>query len=159
MKDQWLDEYVPTLRELKTPTAHQRAMLILFDKPDRSADEERKLSVLIAAEKAALRAQRARANAARALKDDRLLKRRARDQLAIVRGALIDYAVLESRDPGELLGALLRFMDEGTPSERQSWKQEGDALIARQIARGLPQRNTFINAASKAKLDESSIER
>jgi hypothetical protein len=50
-------------------------------------------------------------------------------------------------------------MDEGTPSERQSWKQEGDALIARQIARGLPQRNTFINAASKAKLDESSIER
>ena len=138
MNDLWLKERVRAIRALKNPSEHQRALLLLFDNPSRDIDEERKLAALVKAEKAAARAQKARANAARALKEDRLSQRRARDQLAIVRGALIDCAVLENHDPGELLGALLCFIDQGTPCDRQSWKQTGDALIARQIAAGVP---------------------
>ncbi|WP_052409501.1 conjugal transfer protein TraD [Paraburkholderia oxyphila] len=138
MNDPWLNERIGALRALKTPTEHQRALLVLFDDPARGIDEERKLAALVKAEKAALRAQKARANATRALKEDRLLQRRARDQLAIVHSALIDCAVLENRDPGELLGALLCFIEQGAPCDRQSWKQAGDALIARQIASGFP---------------------
>ncbi len=138
MNDPWLKERVVSLRALKNPTEHQRALLALYDNPARDIDEDRKLSALVKAEKAAARAQKARANAARALKQDRLAQRRARDQLAIVRSALIDCAVLENRDPGELLGALLCFIDQGAPCDRQSWKQAGDALLARQIAAGMP---------------------
>ncbi|WP_133254429.1 hypothetical protein [Paraburkholderia unamae] len=82
-----MNERIGVIRELKTPTEHQRALLALFDNPVRRADEERKLAALVKAEKAAVRAQKARANATRVLKEDRLLQRRARDQLAIVRSA------------------------------------------------------------------------
>lgn len=140
MNDRWLDEYVGTLRALKAPTAHQRTLLALFDKTDRGIDEERKLRALAKAEKAAAHAAKGRVYATRALRDEALSTRRGRDQLAIVRSALIDSAVLENRDPGELLGALLCFIDQGAPSDRQHWKQEGDALIARQLARGAPAR-------------------
>jgi len=151
MNDPWLKERVRAIRALKNPTEHQRALLLLFDNPARNIDEERKLSALAKAEKAASRAQKARANAARALKEDRLSQRRARDQLAIVRGALIDCAVLENRDPGELLGALLCFIEQGTPCDRESWKQTGDALIARQMTAGVPTARTRTTANTRAR--------
>jgi len=153
MNDPWLKERVRAIRALKNPSEHQRTLLLLFDNPARDIDEDRKLLALVKAEKAAVRAQKARANAARALKEDRLSQRRARDQLAIVRGALIDCAVLENRDPGELLGALLCFIDQGTPSDRQSWKQTGDALIARQMTAGVPTARTRTAASTRARTD------
>ncbi|PRE45409.1 conjugal transfer protein TraD [Burkholderia multivorans] len=153
MNDPWLTSYVATLRALKTPTEHQRVLLMLFDRSVRSADDERRLAALIRAEKAAFRAQKARANATRTLKEDRLPKRRARDQLAIVRSALVDYAMLEDRDPGELLGALLCFIDQASVEDRKRWKQEGDALIARQLMRRIPARRT--PATTRIELPES----
>ena len=131
MNDHWLNERIKVLRTLKTPNEHQHMLLVLFDKTPRDSEDERKLAALVKAEKANERAQKARASASRILKEERLAKRRSRDQMRIVRGALIDWSILEGRDMGELLGALLELVEHGTDAERERRKVRGDALLDR----------------------------
>lgn len=144
MSDQWLNERVEALRALKTPNEHQQMLLTLHDKVPRSTEDERKLAALIKAERAAGRAQKARATASRILKEERLAKRRTRDHVTIVRGALVDWSVLEGRDMGELLGALLELVEHGTDTERERWKARGDALLERSAAWRAPTRTGHV---------------
>jgi hypothetical protein len=65
MQDDWMTARLAYLRGLKAPSDHQRLLLLLAEKPDRTPEDERKLTALVRAEKAAERAQKARANAAR----------------------------------------------------------------------------------------------
>jgi hypothetical protein len=131
MNDSWLDEHIAALRALKTLTEHQRLLLTLIDRTPRDNEDERKLVALIKAEKAAARAQKARASANRILKDETLARRRSGDQVRIVRGALIDWSILEGHDMGELLGALLELVEYGTDMDRERWKTRGDAVLER----------------------------
>ena len=62
MHDEWLTARIAYLRGLKSPSDQQRLLLLLADKPERSNDDNRKLSALVKAEKAAERAQKAKAN-------------------------------------------------------------------------------------------------
>jgi hypothetical protein len=134
MNDHWLNERIKAMRALKTLNEHQQMLLTLFDKTPRDSEDERKLAALIKAEKANERAMKARATASRILKEERLAQRRARDQMKIVRGALIDWSTLEGRDTGELLGALLELVERGTDTERKRWKARGDALLDKSSA-------------------------
>ena len=140
MTDPWLSERIKALRSLKTPNEHQHMLLTLHDKATRTSEDDRKFVALIKAEKAADRAQKARTSASRMLKEERLARRRAGDQLKIVRGALIDWSILEGRDMGELLGALLELVEQGTETEREHWKARGDALLERSSAWRAPPR-------------------
>ena len=131
MSDQWINERLRQLRSQKSLSDHQRTLLLLVDNPARTRDDERKLAALIKAEKAAERAQKARATATRIINAEKLSERKARDHRSILKGALIDWAVLEGRDMGELLGALLELTETGMPEDRARWKQQGDALLAK----------------------------
>jgi hypothetical protein len=131
MSDQWINERLAQLRNHKALSDHQRMLLLLVDKPVRTEDDERKLAALIKAERAAERAQKARASASRIINAEKLAERKARDHRAILKGALIDWAVLEGCDLGELLGALLEFTESGMAEDRARWKQQGDALLAK----------------------------
>lgn len=106
-------------------------MLLLVDKSPRTADDERKLAALIKADKATERAQKARATATRIINAEKRAERAAKDHLTILKGALINWAVLEGRDLGELLGALLEFTESGMPEDRSRRKEQGDALLAK----------------------------
>jgi hypothetical protein len=131
MTDQWINERLVLLRSLKTLNDHQRLLLMLADKWPRTTHDERKLAALVKAEKAAERAEKARNSASCIIDQEKLTERKTRNHRAILKGALIDWTVLEGKDRGELLGALLEFAENGTPDDRSRWKHQGDALISR----------------------------
>ncbi len=138
MHDEWLTARIAYLRGLKSPSDQQRLLLLLADKPERSNDDNRKLSALVKAEKAAERAQKAKANAARIVNAEKAAERKARDrELYQAAGLLILAGLVNSKtgrptvDRGELLGALLGLAKVPLDDQRRSeWKRAGDALLA-----------------------------
>ena len=60
----WLKDRVAYLKGLKSPNDQQALLIALADKPSLSTQEQKKLSLLIKAEKAAVRAAKARQAAA-----------------------------------------------------------------------------------------------
>lgn len=138
MHDEWLTARIAYLRGLKSPSDQQRLLLLLADKPERNSDDNRKLSALVRAEKAAERAQKAKANAARIVNAEKAAERKARDrELYQAAGLLILAGLVDSKtgrptvDRGELLGALLGLAKVPLDDQRRSeWKRAGDALLA-----------------------------
>lgn len=138
MSNDWLSARVEYLRGLKAPSEQQRLLLLLAEKPERTADDERKLTVLVRAEKAADRAARAKADASRILNADKVAERKARDrELYNVAGLLILGGLVNSRsgtpmmDRGELLGALASLSKVSADDPRRAeWKKVGDKLLA-----------------------------
>ena len=138
MHDEWLTARISYLRGLKSPSDQQRLLLLLADKPERSNEDNRKLSALVKAEKAAERAQKAKANAARIVNAEKAAERKARDrELYQSAGLLILAGLVDSKtgrptvDRGELLGALLGLAKVPLDDQRRSeWKRAGDALLA-----------------------------
>ena len=76
MQDKWLEDRVAYIRGLKSPNDHQRLLLLLNDKKDATNDDRRKLVALIHAEKAADRAQRAKASVAKIVNAEKLAERK-----------------------------------------------------------------------------------
>ncbi len=141
MQDDWLSTRLANLQGLKTPSGHQRLLLLLAEKPDRTPEDERKLAALVRAEKAAERAQKAKANAARIVNAEKLAVRKARDrELYNAAGLMILAGLVDSRtgmptlDRGELLGALMELSRVSPEDERKAqWKRKGDALLAERM--------------------------
>ena len=138
MQDDWLTARLAYLRGLKAPNDHQRLLMLLTDKPQRTANDERKLAALVKAEKAAERAQKARAQAARIINAEKDAARKARDRelynaagLLILAGLVDTKTGVPNLDRGELLGALLGLAQVPTNDQRRAeWKRAGDALLA-----------------------------
>ena len=141
MHDEWLKTRLLYLHGLKAPSDYQRLLLLLAEIQHPTPEEERKLAALVRAEKAAERAQKARANAARVVNADKLATRKARDrELYNLAGLLILAGLVDTRtgrpvsDRGELLGALLELAQ--VPQDelrRKGWKRAGDELLAEKM--------------------------
>jgi hypothetical protein len=135
--DAWLTDRLAYLRGLRSPTEHQRLLLQLADQPTRTEPETRTLAALIRVEKAADRAQKARAAAARLLTAEKIAARKARNhELYLSAGLLILAGLVETktgqptRDRGELLGALVALANTpATATQRATWKRTGDTLL------------------------------
>lgn len=109
----------PNLRGLKAPSDQQRLLLMLADKPDRTADDAR----IINAEKAAERKAR----------DHELYQSAG---LLILAGLVDTTTGKPTRDRGELLGALVSLAEAQVDDEkRAAWKRKGDALLAERARR------------------------
>jgi hypothetical protein len=139
MLEQWTQERANYIRGLKNPSDYQKIILLLLDKTERSEEESKKLNVLLKAEKAAERAQAARADAARVLNAEKVAERKARDHEMYQAAGLLAMAGLvdrktgkPTRDRGELLGALLALaksnLDE---AKRSEWKRAGDEALSK----------------------------
>ena len=134
----WLTDRVAYLKGLKARTEQQELLVLLADNPARTAQDGKKLAALVKAEKAAVRASKARQEVSnllnaekRAVKEE---QRRARNHRLILQGVLIDLAGLEHRSRGELLGLLLAASTTEDPQRWASWKVKGDALLAEKEA-------------------------
>ena len=135
---EWLEDRVAYIRGLKSPNDHQRLLLLLNDKKDATDDDRRKLVALIRAEKAAEKAQRAKASVAKIVNAEKLAERKNRDhQLYQSAGLLILAGLVDTKtgkptlDRGELLGALMGLAKVPSDDARRSdWKRAGDALLA-----------------------------
>ncbi|WP_215885609.1 conjugal transfer protein TraD [Igneacidithiobacillus copahuensis] len=145
MQAKWLADRMPYLRGLKAPSDQQRLLMMLADKKDRTAADERKLAALVRAEKAQERAQKAHAAAARIVNAEKASERKARDHelyksagLLILSGLVDTRTGKPTRDRGELLGALFYLneaMGRADDEKRAVWKSRGDAEIAARSAK------------------------
>jgi hypothetical protein len=139
--DDWLTSRLTYIRGLKSPSAHQRLLLLLVEQPQRTAEDERKLSALVKAERAAERALQARALAARVVDKDKEAARKARDHelynaagLLILAGLVDTKTGLPTGDRGELLGALLGLAQVPADDPRRGdWKRAGEALLSTRL--------------------------
>lgn len=137
MQDKWVEERIAYIRGLKSPNEHQQLLVELANKPKLSTDELRKLSVLVRAEKAAEKAQKAKASAARIVNAEKKAERKKRDRelyqsagLLILAGLVDTKTGKPNRDKGELLGALISLAESDVPEERRAvWKAKGDAVL------------------------------
>ena len=157
--DAWLVDRVAFIKGMKSPSDAQRLLVALHEKPERSAVEAKKLALLIAAERSADRASKARAAAMKFLREEdraaAMKLRKARDHALyqsaglLILAGLVDSKSGEPRwDRGTLLGGLLFMADvlgqEGVsvdglrdaPQLRGIWKRAGDALLAEREKQG-----------------------
>ncbi|MDE9474993.1 conjugal transfer protein TraD [Xenorhabdus bovienii] len=133
--DEWLRSRINYISGLKSPTEHQQLLVKLATIENRTREEERKLAVLIRAEKAAERAMKAKGAAAKVINAERLAARKARNHEMFKVAGLVSLAGLIEKKTGQLtldagafVGALLKLTD--CPTEKlQALKTVGDQLI------------------------------
>jgi Conjugal transfer protein TraD len=140
--DEWLKDRVAYLKGLKSRNEQQELLVLLAEKTNRTAQDDKKFNAIIRAEKASQRATKARQDAARLINDENRAvakaERAARThELCNSAGLLILAGLVDTKtgkpaiDKGELLGALLGLAK--VPAEdprRKEWKRAGDAIIA-----------------------------
>ena len=133
-RDEWLMNRVAFLKGLKSSTEPQQLLVLLAEKPDRSAADNQLLAALVRLEQANDRAAQARLAAAKLIQSSKRRsvkeERKARAHRLIQQGVLFDLAGLEHRSRGELLGLLLAAAKTEDPQRWAAWKQAGDALLA-----------------------------
>ena len=135
----WLTDRLCYLRGLKSLSDQQALLVLLADKKDRSAKDEKKLATLVRAEKANVKAAKARQEAANLInaekKAEKEAQRKARNHKLIVHGTLFEIAGLENRSRGELLGMLMAAANSTQPERWAIWKARGDELLAQREQR------------------------
>ena len=62
--DEWLNDRLKYLKGLKSRSEQQELLVLLAEKPNRTAQDDKKFNAIIRAEKASLRATKARQDAA-----------------------------------------------------------------------------------------------
>jgi len=138
----WLASRVSYLKALKSRNDQQELLVLLAEKTDRTPKDEKNLAVLVKAEKANVRAAKARQEATALINADRKAaadaERKTRDHEMYQAAGLLSLAGLVDKktgkptiDRGELLGALLGLSKVPEKDLRRAdWKRAGDALLA-----------------------------
>jgi hypothetical protein len=141
--DSWLNDRLTFLKALKIRTEQQELIVLLTENPNRTSLDKKKLTALIKAEKASIRANKARQEAANLINAEKkaltTAARSARTHELCESAGLMGLAGLVDTvsgkptiDRGELLGALLGLAKvPPEDSRRADWKRAGDALLAK----------------------------
>ena len=138
----WLNNRVLTLKGLKSRTEQQNILVELFDKQNRTPQDDKKFNALVRAEKAlerAIKAKQAASNLIQAEKHaEKKAERKARDhELYNAAGLLILAGLVDTKtgkptiDKNELLGALAGLAKVPESDQRRTeWKKAGAAIFA-----------------------------
>ncbi|WP_241613733.1 conjugal transfer protein TraD [Rosenbergiella epipactidis] len=138
---QWLINRLDYLRGLKSPSEQQRLLLLLGDKATRTPQESKTLTLLINAERSAIKAQEARTKVTNLIQAEKRAaskeKRKARDHALYQSAGLLIMAGLVDSQSGKptdnaaaLLGALSSLNDLPRDNPKwQEWKIKGEALL------------------------------
>ena len=141
--DEWINDRVKYLKGLKSRSEQQELLVLLAEKPNRTAQDDKKFNAIIRAEKASQRASKARQDAARLINEENRAvvkaERAARThELCNAAGLLILAGLVDTKtgkpaiDKGELLGALLGLSKVPAEDQRRlEWKRAGDALLTK----------------------------
>jgi len=137
----WLTARVTYLKGLKSRSDQQELLVLLAEKNTRTPQDDKKLTVLVRAEKASMRAAKARQEASNLINAERKAtaesERKARDHELYQAAGLLSLAGLVDKktgkptmDRGQLLGALLGLAKVPQDDPRRAdWKRAGDALL------------------------------
>ena len=116
--DEWLNDRVKYLKGLKSINEQQELLVLLAENTNRTAQDDKKFNAIIRAEKASLRATKARQDAANLINAEKMAAAKAErtartHELCNSAGLLILAGLVDTKtgkpaiDKGELLGALL----------------------------------------------------
>jgi hypothetical protein len=140
----WLTNRVLYLKGLKSRTEQQNILVELFDKKNRTSQDEKRFNVLVRAEKAIERATKAKQAASNLIQAEKhaekKAERKARDhELFNAAGLLILAGLVDTKtgkptiDKDELLGALIGLANVPADHEKRiEWKKVGVARIVEQ---------------------------
>ena len=121
------------LKALSRPTDYQKLLIELYEKTDRTATEDKKLSALIRTEKATIRANKAKQDMQNLLNAERTkekaLERKARTKRLIELGALFDIADLGHHDPATLVGMLSSIKIAPDDARWTKWHEHGVTML------------------------------
>lgn len=121
------------LKALSRPNEYQKLLIELYEKTDRTATEDKKLSALIRTEKATIRANKAKQDMQNLLNAERTkqkaLERKARTKRLIELGALFDIANLGHHDPATLVGMLSAIKIAPDDARWSKWHKDGVAIL------------------------------
>lgn len=121
------------LKALSRPTDYQKLLIELYEKTDRTAIEDKKLSALIRTEKATIRANKAKQDMQNLLNAERskekALERKARTKRLIELGALFDIANLGHHDPATLVGMLSSIKIAPDDARWSKWHDQGVSIL------------------------------
>ncbi len=121
------------LKALSRPTDYQKLLIELYEKTDRTATEDKKLSALIRTEKATIRANKAKEDMQNLLNAERTkekaLERKARTKRLIELGALFDIADLGHHDPATLVGMLSSIKIAPDSEKWGNWHKLGVSIL------------------------------
>lgn len=142
--EDWLNNRVLYLKGLKSRTEQQNILIELFDKQHRTPQDDKKFNVLVKAEKAIERANKAKQAASNLIQSEKhaekKAERKARDhELFNAAGLLILAGLVDTKtgkptiDKNELLGALAGLAKVPESDQRRTeWKKAGTAILAEQ---------------------------
>jgi len=137
----WAEQRVQFIRGLKSPNEQQRLMVLLTDKTNKTAQEVRTLSLLVQAERAAEKAQEAKAKVMNLIQAEKRAEaraaRKARDHALYQSAGLLILAGLVDSQTGKpvdntaaLLGALASLNELSRDNPKWSdWKIRGQELL------------------------------
>jgi len=140
--EDWLNNRVLYLKGLKSCTEQQKILIELFDNQNRTPQDEKRFNVLVKAEKAIERANKAKQAASNLIQAEKnaekKAERKARDhELYNAAGLLILAGLVDTKtgkptiDKDKLLGALLGLSKVPESDPRQDeWKKAGAAKLA-----------------------------
>ncbi|MGB0848888.1 MAG: conjugal transfer protein TraD [Thiolinea sp.] len=134
---EWLQQRIEYIKGLNKPTAQQELLLLLNNKSNKTAVDDRKLAAVVKAERADEKAQQAKADVKRIMNAEKRAARKARDrELYNTAGLLIVAGLVDTKtgkptiDKAELVGALASLAKLPEQHEKRSeWKQEGTRLL------------------------------
>ncbi|HUG60152.1 MAG TPA: hypothetical protein VL002_18130, partial [Candidimonas sp.] len=103
--DQWLTDRVAYLKGLKSRSEQQELLVLLTEKPNRDANDERKIAAIIRADKAAERATKARLAATAMIQSEKkaaaIAARKARTHELCKSAGLLGLAGLVNTETGK----------------------------------------------------------
>ena len=138
------------LQGLKSRNEQQELLVLLAEKANRNAQEDKKINAIVKAEKAGLRATKARQQVANLINAEKKAAAKAErtartHELCNSAGLLILAGLVDTKsgqptiDKGELLGALLGLAKVPAKDPRRlEWKRAGDALLTKDSQTWLP---------------------
>lgn len=140
--EDWINNRVLYLKVIKSRTEQQNILVELFDKQNRTSQDDKKFNALVRAEKAAERANKAKQAASNLIQAEKhaekKAERKARDhELFNAAGLLILAGLVDTKtgkptiDKNELLGALVGLAKVPESDQRRTeWKKAGAAILA-----------------------------
>lgn len=136
----YLQSKVQYVKGLAKPNEQQQLLVLLAETEERTPTQERQLRTLIRAEKAADKAQEAKAELAKVMNAHKAAERKARNhELYNVAGLLILAGLVDTKtgkpkiSRSELLGGLMALKDvHPNDPKRQEWKQKGQEVLTNQ---------------------------
>ena len=111
--DEYLENLVKRFKAFKSPNDTQKLIILLGEKDNRSDDDNRKLSVLLKAEKKADQLFKARADARRLIDAEEGRQRKARTRRMMILASAVESAIKQDNEVEILMRQVMQKVNTG----------------------------------------------